>query len=51
MELWSDFMPTVEVPQVTADTGDKNSKVLAFNFLSECEQNVNVVTELKRFTP
>ena len=50
MEIWSDFMPTVEVPQVTADTGDKNSKALGFHFLSGCEHDDNVILELKRFT-
>jgi hypothetical protein len=49
MEIWSDFMPTVEVPQVTADTGGDNSQVLEFDFLSECEHNANVCIELKRF--
>lgn len=49
MEIWSDFMPTVEVPQVTADTGDQKSKVLQFNFLSECEENDNVFLELHQF--
>lgn len=28
--IWADFMPIVEVPQVTADTGDKDSQVLQF---------------------
>ena len=50
MEIWSDFMPMVEVPQVTADTGEKGSKVLEFDFLSECEVNNEVIVKLKRFT-
>ena len=49
MEIWSDFMPSVEVPQVTADTGGKKSKVLQFNFLSKVEQDTSVYTELERF--
>jgi len=49
MEIWSDFMPTVEVPQVTADTGDNKSQVLEFDFLSTCEDNDDVFTELQQF--
>jgi hypothetical protein len=49
MEIFSDFMPTVEVPQVTADTGGKSSRVLEFGFLSECEQNAEVISKLKEF--
>ncbi len=33
MEIWADFMPKVEVPQVTADTGGDDNKVLEFYFL------------------
>ena len=50
MEIWADFIPSVEVPQVTADTGDNSSKVLEFDFLSSCENNNDVVLELKKFT-
>jgi len=32
-EIWADFMPKVEVPQVTADTGGNDNKVLEFDFL------------------
>jgi len=49
IEIWSDFMPVVEVPQVTADTGDKNSKVLEFGFLSEGEHDTDVLVQLKHF--
>lgn len=49
MEIWSDFMPTVEVPQVTADTGEKNSEVLTFSFLSKCENSDQVIVKLKQF--
>lgn len=45
MEIWADFMPQVEVPQVTADTGGKNDKVLQFDFL----QQDNKVAELENF--
>ncbi len=49
MEIWTDFMPTVEVPQVTADTGGKDAKVLEFAFLMECEHNEKVISVLKDF--
>ncbi len=49
MIIESDFMPTVEVPQVTANTAGKDSKVLEFNFLSGCENDVEVITQLKGF--
>jgi len=47
MEIWSDFMPTVEVPQVTVDTGGNKSKVLGFDFLSTCDDNL--CKELQKF--
>lgn len=48
-EIWADFMPVVEVPQVTADTakGD-NSKVLEFEFLSK-QHDENYITQLEDF--
>jgi hypothetical protein len=49
MEIWTDFMPTVEVPQVTADTGGKSDKVLEFDFLSKCETDNSIVSELNNF--
>lgn len=49
MEIWTDFMPTVEVPQVTADTGGKSNKVLEFDFLSYCDTNEDVINELIKF--
>jgi hypothetical protein len=33
-EIWSDFMPTIEVPQVTADTGGEGSPVLGLVHLA-----------------
>ncbi|SMN01619.1 Superfamily II DNA and RNA helicase [uncultured Candidatus Thioglobus sp.] len=45
MEIWADFMPQVEVPQVTADTGGKDTKVLQFDFL----QQDNIIDELASF--
>ncbi|MBF0232533.1 MAG: helicase [Desulfamplus sp.] len=38
MEIWTDFIPTVEVPQLTANTGQKNDIVLTFSFLKDCEK-------------
>jgi hypothetical protein len=49
MEIWTDFMPTVEVPQVTADTGGKSDKVLEFNFLKNCDNNDAIIQELHNF--
>lgn len=49
MELWSDFLPSVEVPQVTADTSSKDSKVLDFDFLKECNENDSVIPMLQEF--
>lgn len=49
MEIWTDFMPTVEVPQVTADTGGKDEKALQFSFLMECDRNKDVITVLSKF--
>ena len=49
MEIWTDFLPSVEVPQVTADTGGKSDQVLEFNFLKNCGENDSVIKELNRF--
>ncbi len=49
LEIFSNFMPTVEVPQVTADTTDGSSRVLSFNFLVEIETNESVISELKTY--
>jgi len=49
MEIWIDFLPTVEVPQVTADTGGKSDRVLSFFFLEDCLLNNSVVEELTDF--
>lgn len=47
--LYSDFMPTFEVPQVTADTGDASSQVLDFEFLQSISTNDNVLEQLESF--
>ncbi len=47
-EFFSDFMPTVEVPQVTANAGKVN-KVLSFSFLKSIESDKSVFTHLSEF--
>ena len=49
MEIWTDFLPTVEVPQVTADTGGKSDRVLVFDFLKNCTGDNGVIPELENF--
>lgn len=49
MEIWSDFLPSVEVPQVTADTASGDSKALDFGFLSRCEKDSSVISVLTNF--
>ncbi len=49
MEIWTDFLPTVEVPQVTADTGGKSDRVLEFDFLKKCGVDNSVIPELEKF--
>ena len=49
MEIWTDFLPTVEVPQVTADTVEGYCRTLQYTFLGECEKNKDVITELNDF--
>lgn len=48
-EIWADFMPMVEVPQVTADTAKgENSKVLEFDFLSN-QHDKSYISQLEVF--
>jgi len=49
MEIWTDFLPTVEVPQVTADTGGTSNKVLEFDFLRNFGRNDSVILKLDNF--
>lgn len=49
VELFSDFMPVVEVPQVTANTGGKLNKVLSFEFLMSIQSNPTVFDALTEF--
>ena len=45
LEIFSDFMPAVEVPQVTADTSDGSSRALSFDFLTGITNNALVIDE------
>lgn len=47
--LFSDFMPSYEVPQVTADTADSSSRVLEFEFLQNLQHDDSVLSELNLF--
>ena len=49
IELWVDFFPAVEVPQVTTDTAGTDSKVLEFSFLKASNEKEEVLTELVNF--
>ncbi len=49
MEISTDFIPAVEVPQVTANTGKKTDKTLEFLFLNECGKNKKVIEQLDDF--
>ncbi len=49
MEIWTDFMPAVEVPQVTADTASGDKAVLSFDFLRKCGEDGEVITSLTEF--
>ncbi|UYM16234.1 DEAD/DEAH box helicase [Endozoicomonas euniceicola] len=49
IELFSDFMPVVEVPQVTAKTGGKLTEVLSFEFLKTIQSNNSVFEQLDEF--
>ncbi|MDY0220616.1 MAG: helicase-related protein [Desulfobacterium sp.] len=39
MEIWIDFIPTVEVPQLTANTGKDDDRALRFSTLQNLERN------------
>mgnify|MGYP000680381515 CR=1 FL=1 len=49
LEIYSDFMPTVEVPQVTVDISEHLSKALSFDFLKNIEDDQSVLDELNSF--
>jgi hypothetical protein len=52
-EIWSEFVPTVEVPQVTADVSGSGQSVLGLAFLSQGTKGTgiddDVLLELDRF--
>ena len=48
MKIWADFMPMVEVPQVTANTGGKDDETLEFKFLQDSISKV-VINKLELF--
>ena len=45
----ADFMPTVEIPQITANTGGRDSDVLQFELLQSCVNNPEVFKRLRKF--
>lgn len=49
MEIRADFIPSVEVPQMTANTGEKTDNTLEFLFLKTCEENKEVIKKLDGF--
>ncbi len=49
LSIFSDFMPTVQIPQVTTDLSNGTDKVLAFDFLREIETNPSVIKELNLY--
>ena len=48
IDVFSDFMPVVEVPQVTANTGNTD-EVLTFDYLQTVENNESVFSKLETF--
>ncbi len=47
--LYSDFMPTFEVPQVTANTGEATNKILDFDYLQLIQTDATVLEQLDVF--
>ena len=48
-EIWAEFMPEVEVPQVTADVAGDDNRVLSLAHLAENETAAEVLKELDQF--
>ena len=48
-EIWTEFMPTVEVPQVTADVAGDDNHVLGLAHLAESEATAEIFKELDQF--
>ena len=48
-EIWLDFMPAVEVPQITANTTKIKTQALRFSFLEKCTDDPKVIKNLEEF--
>jgi hypothetical protein len=48
-EIWTEFMPTVEVPQVTADVAGDDNHVLELAHLAESKFTAEIFKELDQF--
>jgi hypothetical protein len=49
-EIWTDFMPAVEVPQVTADVSEGQGQVLEIGYLARLIENqTSVCADLRQF--
>lgn len=48
-EIWAEFMPAVEVPQVTADVAGDDNLVLGLAYLSRADNSEEVFEELNQF--
>ena len=48
-EIWAEFMPAVEVPQVTADVAGDDNLVLRLAYLSRADNSEEVFEELNQF--
>jgi len=49
-EILSDFMPVVEVPQVTADVAGKDNKILQMAYLATCQRSkAEIISGLEEF--
>lgn len=48
-EIWAEFMPAVEVPQVTADVAGDDNLVLGLAYLAKMESSAEVFDELNKF--
>jgi hypothetical protein len=49
MEIWSDYIPTVEIPQVTANISGLNEEVLKSSYLMNCSKDESVIEQLFEF--
>ena len=48
-KIWTEFMPAVEVPQVTADVAGDDNRVLGLAHLAESETSTEILQELNQF--